>query len=250
MQNSISPCASSSARPAFLAALGGFRAVVAEFLWIEGHIAWERTEWGRMDLLFNNVTTLQPRNLTFWDIYAWHMGYNASRAAYDDVIKQPDPELREKTRDQYYKEAEDIYLRGIKNNPDNYYLYEMLAKFYDDKVVYGDKTTEHLKAYEYFTKAAAFRNSPVYDKRMAAYELSYVPGREQEAYDLLVKYYRMGEREHLPTLLIRLKYLEEKLNIPPAQRIQFTPDELQELKKAEDKVNIPHADGTYNPDKK
>lgn len=234
---------------AFLAALGGFRAVVADLLWIEGHIAWERTEWGRMALLFNNVTTLQPRNLTFWDIYAWHMGYNASLAAIND-IHQADPELRKKTQHQYIKAAEDIYLRGIKNNPDKYYLYEMLAKLYDDKPVYADKNEEHLKAYEYFTKAASFPNAPVFEKRMAAYDLSYVPGREQEAYDLLVKYYNMGNKEHLPTLLLRLKYLQDKLNIPPAQKIQFPPDELQELKKLEDKVNIPPAREDYNPEEK
>ena len=32
----------------FLAALSGFRAVVADVLWIEAHSAWERVEWGRM----------------------------------------------------------------------------------------------------------------------------------------------------------------------------------------------------------
>ena len=30
----------------FLAALSGFRSLVADFLWIQAHIAWERTEWG------------------------------------------------------------------------------------------------------------------------------------------------------------------------------------------------------------
>lgn len=220
---------------AFLAALGGFRAVVADYLWIEGHIAWEHTEWGRMALLFHNVTVLQPRNVTFWDMYAWHMGYNASVAAINDP-NQPDKNKRIATEQQYFKAAEKIYLDGIQNNPDNYYLYEMLAKFYDDK--YPDKIQYRLKAYEYFTKAAALPDAPRFIKRLAAYDLSYVPGREQEAYDLMVKYYKMSPRERLPTLLIRLKYLEGKLNIPPAQRIPFTPDELQELKKMEDRVNI------------
>lgn len=228
---------------AYLAALGGFRAVVADFLWIEGHVAWERTEWGRMKLLFNNVTTLQPRNVNFWDISAWHMGYNASRSAMDDKIKEPDEKRREKTQRQYFKAGEDFYLRGIQNNPDDYKLYENLAS------LYRDKFQDHYKAFVYYDKAAQFRNAPVFEKREAAYELSFVPGMEQEAYDRLAKYYKMGKQEHLPTLLIRLNYLQEKLNIPPDQRIQFTPDELLELKKAEDKVNIPPA-RDYNPDKK
>jgi hypothetical protein len=31
--------------------------------------------------------------------------------------------------------------------------------------------------------------------------------------------YDLGEKERLPTLIKRLKFLEEKLNIPPEQRI-------------------------------
>src|SRR4029453_14832042 len=50
----------------FLAALSGFRAVVADALWIEAYTAFERTEWGRMALLFDTVTSLQPRAVLFW----------------------------------------------------------------------------------------------------------------------------------------------------------------------------------------
>jgi len=216
----------------FLAALGGFRAVVADFLWIEGHIAWENTEWSRMALLFHNVTTLQPRNLMFWDISAWHLGYNASLAAYDDKIHVPDEKLRLKNQRVWFDAAKDTLLSGIQNNPDTYVLYEKLG------VLYRDKYKDDLNAFEYFDKAAQFPHAPTYEKRFAAYHLAYVPGREQEAYDRLVKFYNMGKNEHLPSLLLRLKYLEDKLNIPPAQRIQIPPDELLELKNLQDKVNI------------
>ena len=32
----------------FVAALSGFRAIVADALFIQAHVAWERTEWGRI----------------------------------------------------------------------------------------------------------------------------------------------------------------------------------------------------------
>src|SRR6266568_1375679 len=32
----------------FIAALSGFRAMVADLLFIQAHVAWERTEWGRL----------------------------------------------------------------------------------------------------------------------------------------------------------------------------------------------------------
>ncbi len=44
----------------FVAALGGFRSLVANFLFIQAHVAWERTEWSRVLNLFRQTTTLQP----------------------------------------------------------------------------------------------------------------------------------------------------------------------------------------------
>ena len=57
----------------FIAALSGLRSLVADVLFIQAHVAWERTEWGRVLLLFRQVTTLQPRGPLFWDVAAWHM---------------------------------------------------------------------------------------------------------------------------------------------------------------------------------
>src|SRR5437016_12915640 len=60
----------------FVAALSGFRAIVADALFIQAYSAWENTEWGRMLLLFRHITTLQPRVLLFWYSSSWHMaGY-------------------------------------------------------------------------------------------------------------------------------------------------------------------------------
>ena len=69
----------------FIAALSGFRAIVADALFIQAHAAWEDTQWGRMLLLFRQITTLQPRVLLFWDTAAWHMAWNASVAAMNDT---------------------------------------------------------------------------------------------------------------------------------------------------------------------
>lgn len=200
----------------FLAALSGFRSVVADYLWIEAHTAWEQTEWGRMALLFNNVTALQPRNVMFWDMAAWHMGWNASLAALENP-KQPREALRIKAQREYFKLAEDFLLRGIQNNPDRYTLYESLGR------LYREKFQDHCKASVWFDKASKFPKAPGYEKRFAAYELSQCPGHEREAYEWLAKLYNMGEKERLPTLLKWLNFLEEKLNIPPGQRVYAPP---------------------------
>jgi hypothetical protein len=197
---------------AFVAALGGFRSVVADFLFIQAHAAWERTEWSRMLLLFRQITTLQPRAILFWDMAAWHMAWNASLAAANDQ-SQPRLALRVKAQREYFAIGKDFLERGIRNNPDHPQLYESLARLHREK--YND----HARASEFFAKAASLPGAPSYAKRFSAYELSYCEGREREAYERLRQLYDSGEQERLPTLIGRLKFLEEKLNIPQDQRI-------------------------------
>jgi tetratricopeptide (TPR) repeat protein len=196
----------------FIAALSGFRAIVADALFIQAYSAWENTQWGRMLLLFRQVTTLQPRVLLFWDTAAWHMAWNASVAAMNDQ-KQPRLALRVKAQREYFALGKDFLEDGIKNNPDRPELYEALARLYKEK--YKD----HERASEYYAKAAALPEAAPFDKRFSAYELSYCEGREREAYDRLRSLYDEGEKERLPNLVKRLKVLEDKLGMPQEQRI-------------------------------
>ena len=196
----------------FVAALSGFRSIVADGLFIQAHVAWEQTEWGRVLLLFRQITTLQPRAILFWDMAAWHMAWNASVAAMNDQT-QPRLALRVKAQREYFALGKDFLERGIKNNPDRPQLYEAMARLYKEKF------KEHERASEFFAKAAGLPGAPRYDRRFSAYELSYCEGREREAYERLRQLYDEGEKERLPTLITRLKFLEDKLEIPQDQRI-------------------------------
>jgi hypothetical protein len=201
----------------FVAALSGFRAMLADFLFIQAQAAWERTEWGRVLLLFRQITALQPHVALFWDMAAWHMAWNASAAAINDP-KQGRQALRIKAQREYFAIGKDFLERGIKNNPRNSKLYESLA------MLYRDKYNDHARASEFFRKAADCPGAPSYDKRFSAYELSYCERWEPQAYIQLRRLYDEGEQERLPTLIRRLKYLETKLNIPKDQRI---PDQIK-----------------------
>ena len=201
----------------FVAALSGFRAVLADFLFIKAHVAWERTEWGRVLFLLRQVTTLQPHVPLFWDTAAWHMAWNASAAALNDP-SQPRQALRMKAQRDYLALGKDFLERGIKNNPKNPKLYESLA------MLYRDKYNDHARASEFYRKAADCPGAPSYDKRFSAYELSYCEGWESQAYIQLRRLYDEGDQERLPTLITRLKYLETKLNVPKQQRI---PDQVK-----------------------
>ena len=82
-----------------------------------------------------------------------------------------------------------------------------------------DKLNDHCAAALEFEKAAACPRAFSYEKRFAAYEMSYCPGHEKEAWQRLRKLYDMGPQERLPTLELRLKDMEEKLQLPQEQRV-------------------------------
>ncbi len=201
----------------FIAALSGFRSVLADLLWIRAHVAWENTEWGRMKLLFDAVTSLQPRALPFWEGAAWQMAYNASVAAFNDP-DQPREALRQKAQREYFQLGEQYLLRGIKFNPDRAILFDRLG------LIYQDKMKDPCKAAWAYGEAAKRKDAMPYVQRLALYNLARCPGREAEAYSGLVKLFHKGKEERLLTLLTRIDELQEKLNIPPEQRIDTAPD--------------------------
>ena len=197
---------------AYAAALSGFRSLVAAFLWIEAHTAWEQTAWGRMAGLFQSVTGLQPRSLVYWDLASWHMAWNASIAARDNP-KEPSEFLRRRAEREYHEIGRDFLQRGIDNNPDAYLLRERMG------IMLRDKFSDHCGAADAFAAAAERPEAPPYVKRLAAYELSQCEGREHEAYERLRAIYLLGENERLPRVITLINELEEKLDIPSSDRL-------------------------------
>jgi len=197
---------------AYAAALSGFRSLVAAFLWIEAHTAWEQTAWGRMAGLFQSVTSLQPRSLIYWDLASWHMAWNASIAARENP-KEPSEFLRRRAEREYHELGRDFLERGIANNPDRYLLPERLG------IMLRDKFQDHCGAASAFADAAEKPGAPPYVKRLAAYELAACPGREREAYEKLRAIYLLGEDERLPRVITLINELEDRLDIPSAERL-------------------------------
>ena len=199
----------------FLAALSGFRSLVADLLWIDAYAAWERVEYGRMNLIFQTVTTLAPHNVQFWQMSSWHMAYNASVAVMED--KKKSFVQRKKSQREYFLLGKDYLEQGIANNPKSYVLYEHLG------ALYRYKLEDHYNAFLAYDEAKDAPNAPTYEKRFAAYELSQCPGHEQEAWRRLRALYDLGPQERLPTLEKDLKAMEEKLQLPQEQRVYKTP---------------------------
>lgn len=204
----------------FVAALSGYRAVVADYMWIEAYTAWSRTEWGRLKLLLDATTTLQPRAVTFWDLSAWHMAWNAATNARENR-KEPRETLRLKAERDYILLGEQYLLDGLKYNPDSGKLWESLG------ALHVQKMRDPCRGAHDYAMAAQQQGVFPYMKRMAVYFLADCPGHEREAYEEVLRLYA-DENQRLPKLLKTLDRLQKQLGVPADQQIDITED----LKKA------------------
>ncbi len=200
----------------FMAALSGFRAIMADLLWIRSGSAFERTEWGRMKLLLESATQLQPKAILFWEMAHFHMAYDAAISARENVTAQPSDALRRKAEREYHRIGEQFLLDGITHNPNSARLHERLGALYDKKF------HDHARAAQAYTDCAQKPGAMGYIRRFAAYQLAQASGYEKEAYARLLELYQEGEQQRLPTLLNLLHSLAEKLAIPAAERV-YTP---------------------------
>jgi hypothetical protein len=205
----------------FIAALSGYRAVVADYMWIEAYTAWSRTEWGRMKLLLDTTTALQPRAVTFWDQAAWHMAWNAATNALEDRKKEPREGVRRQAAREYILIGEQYLTEGLKYNPTSEVLWEGLGRLHLEKM------HDPCRAAHDYAMASRLPGAFPYVKRAAAYYLARCPGHEREAYEDLLRLYQ-NEDERLPTLLKTLDRLQKELGVPKEQQIDITED----LKKA------------------
>jgi hypothetical protein len=119
-------------------ALGGFRGLIANALWIRANDLQEEGKYFEMVQLADWITKLQPHFTTVWIHQAWNMAYNIS-------IKFSDPHERwlwvlrgiQLLRDQ-----------GLKFNPNEPLIYRELAWFFQHKLgAFLDENHNEYKQY-------------------------------------------------------------------------------------------------------
>ena len=206
---------------AVVGVLGGLRFVVAFYFSLEAVTHWENQEWDELAQKYRITNLLSPRDSAEWRNSAWHMGYNAS--AWYELSDRENPEaVRKLLRLRYIERGKDILREAIRWNPDDAFLYRDLANIYRDK-----ERTEVCKISEIYHRASQCPNALSYMYRFYAYYLADCEGHEQKAYETLMEMYLEG-RKHLietgrmvwkPTLIVKIRELEEKLGIPEPDRI-------------------------------
>jgi len=105
-------------------ALGGFRGLIANALWIRASDLQENEKFFEMVQLADWITDLEPHFTHVWTMQAWNMAYNIS-------VKFKDPEDRWRWVERGIRLLRD---RGIPLNPDTALMYRELSWFFQHKM--------------------------------------------------------------------------------------------------------------------
>lgn len=198
--------------------LGGFRAILADFLWIRTNTIWERRDRAKLDAMIRLVTTLDPRPEFFWingsrmiayDVPNWRI---REEGGYTEV-----PEVRQQAIDlEQAEQAFDLLDEALEFHPDT-------AKLYLEKgQIYLNRLKDHENAAKWFFKASQQDDAPYFAARIYA-ELLRRQGKDAEAYDFLKDLHR--DLPDVPfaqrgVILERIRELENTLEIPFWERFQ------------------------------
>ena len=204
--------------------LGGFRAILADFLWIRTNIIWERKDRAKLDSMVRLVTTLDPRPDFFWingsrmiayDVPNWRI---REEGGYSDVSDE-----RQQAIDlEQSAQAFDLIDQALNFHPNN-------AKLYLEKAqIYLNRLKDDANAAKWFLKASQQEDAPYFAGRIHA-ELLRKQGLDAEAYDFLKNLHI--ELPNIPSaqkgiILERILNLEKTLEIPPHERFMPSKEPL------------------------
>ena len=200
-----------------LFALGGLRTFAAEMLCVDATNAWIQQDWPRARRRWEQITTLCPQRVNYWIRASRDMGTNAVAwvNGMEEDGRQHECALQ---REEYLDTAERFLLEGIANNPESPLLWLQMGAFDEDLA----RRTNFNRAVEDYRRAVELGASTMY-RRWEFYNLCRIRGREEEAWKLGRALYN-EERHRSPSLRCLLVVLQNKLNVPEAEKL--TPEQL------------------------
>ena len=137
-------------------ALGGFRGLIANALWIRASELQENGKYFEMVQLADWITKLEPKLTAVWVHLAWNMAYNIS-------VKFNDPH----DRWLWVKRGTELLRdEALKYNPHEPNLYRELAWFYQHKMGHFLDDAHQLYKYEWAQEMTALlgKGAPNFDR--------------------------------------------------------------------------------------
>ncbi len=203
------------------ALLGGFRAVAADLFWLRANAAWERCDRAGTQAALGLVAAVDPRPVGFWLNGARMIGYDFPCWRIQELGGEAavSPGVVRHVQEQQARAAIAHLERAFARHPDDPLVHIEIANLRLQRL--GDVAG----AAEHYQRAARQPTAPYYAARVHA-ELLRRLGRERAAHAWLVALHPTlpPERENpyamADTVLARIRALEERLALAPADRYQ------------------------------
>jgi tetratricopeptide (TPR) repeat protein len=141
--------------PVLIAALGGFRTVAADLLWLKVDQLWDGGAWYLLPSVLESVVQLDPHFLLGWEVYGWHLAYNLNTESVLEVDKH-----------HWLDQGLQVLDRAVALNPDSYQMaFELGWTCFD-------RAHDMPKAAEYFYRASQLPGARSFTARLhyKAYE--------------------------------------------------------------------------------
>jgi len=195
--------------------LGGFRTLIADFVYLRASFYWEKRDRPNTEALLTLTTAIDPRPMWFW--------LNAARIISYDI---PVWRIREKGKWEDVPEAyrDHIYEEQVARTMA---LLDRAEKFHPNDIriplerarIYYDKTKNYEQAAKYYKQVTEMPDAPYYAARIYANALEKI-GRPYDAYYFLRNLYpTLPPSEVEPAasrevVLERIREFEEYLDLP------------------------------------
>ncbi|MGC6424790.1 MAG: tetratricopeptide repeat protein [Lentimonas sp.] len=198
--------------------LGGFRTIIADFVWIRMTSDWRKKDRAKVDAMIRLATTLDPRPEFFWRNSARIIAYDMpnwriqEEGGYDAVPDEREYQLNLEQAGIAFKLLE----RAREFHPDDPRLYLETAQ------IYMNRLKDFVNAAKWFLRASEIPSAPYYAARMYA-QLLREQGRDAEAYEFLKELYVSlpdDPRAQKGVVLERIRVLEDALRTPLLFRFQ------------------------------
>lgn len=196
--------------------LGGLRSLAAEIMVLDATTAWVKRDWPLVERRWQMATTLNPARQNYWVSAARDMAVNAAAHAINN--EQLDDRERVALSKTYFDRGVRFLKDGMARHPESALLYLNLGDTYADL----NRFPSFAQAADAYHRATQLGASGLY-QRQEFYNLCRIRGREQEAWDLGRELYK-SPTQRVPSLLCLLFVLQQKLNVPPEQRL--SPEQL------------------------
>lgn len=206
--------------------LGGFRTVIADFLFIKANVHWEKKEREKTEVLLNLVTEIDPRPMFFWlnsarmiayDIPVWRIQALGGFSKVPQVVQ-------EKIKTEQAHRGLSIMNRAERFHPEDYRVPLERAQIFNNRL--NDKE----KAAQWYLVTSTYEQAPFFAGRIYAQLLRDL-GRKKEAYYYLKQNFALLPDDDVTAVkgvvLSRIRKLEGELNIPESLRLPFQPLERE-----------------------